>query len=65
MSDEAAKDEIFGEKTSHTLEVRNLRKIYGKKCAVADIGFSMWVPAGAGKGRRYSAVGSVFSLMRQ
>lgn len=57
MSDEAAKDGIVVEKTSHTLEVRNLRKIYGKKCAVADIGFSMRTgeitgllgPNGAGK----------------
>jgi lipopolysaccharide export system ATP-binding protein len=53
MSDEA----IGLDKASHTLEVRNLRKIYGKKCAVADVGFSMRTgeitgllgPNGAGK----------------
>ena len=53
MSDGAVGAEVAG----HTLEVRNLRKIYGKKCAVADVGFSMRTgeitgllgPNGAGK----------------
>jgi lipopolysaccharide export system ATP-binding protein len=53
MSDGAVCAEVSG----HTLEVRNLRKIYGKKCAVADVGFSMRTgeitgllgPNGAGK----------------
>jgi lipopolysaccharide export system ATP-binding protein len=53
MSDGAVGAEAAG----HTLEVRNLRKIYGKKCAVADVGFSMRTgeitgllgPNGAGK----------------